>query len=416
MLDIVLLRIMKHKPDYMRLIESVPFHSLHDQTKALIADFGKYFKKFPTHKVIDMQVFLPCFKRWHTGMSEEQFNTYVGVLRGAAQDTDKATKEGILTDLYELDMAVKIRNLTEQFDSGNLNGSLVDQISNYVDHFKVNSGIKTSNFIDTPIGEILDEVDDDKGIEWRLDVFNQYMRRLRGGDFLIVGARVDAGKTTMLTSETTYFAPQLPQDRNIIWLNNEGPGKRIKPRLYQAALGVPFSKLKDLNAEGKLEKMYAKVMGGRTDKIRIIDIHGMNVGQVGNIIDASNPGVIVYDMLDNIKGFRDEARTDLQLEEMYKWARDTSVKYDCIGIATSQISVEGEGLQFPRLSMLKDSKTGKQGACDAQIMIGCAVDPNLVTSRYIGIPKNKLKREGKPSDPRAEVRINTDISRYEDIT
>jgi replicative DNA helicase len=120
-------------------------------------------------------------------------------------------------------------------------------------------------------------------------------------------------------------------------------------------------------------------------------------------------------MIDNIRGFGSEARTDLQLEEMYKWARERSVKYDAIGLATSQISAEGDGLQFPTLSMLKDSKTGKQGACDFQLMIGASNDPNLEYSRYLSLPKNKLRRDGQPSDPRCEVRFQPNLARYEDI-
>jgi replicative DNA helicase len=120
-------------------------------------------------------------------------------------------------------------------------------------------------------------------------------------------------------------------------------------------------------------------------------------------------------MIDNIRGFGDMARTDLMLEEMYKWARERSVKYDCIGLATSQISNDGDGMQFPTLGMLKDSKTGKQGACDFQLMIGASNDPGLAGSRFISLPKNKLRRPDGASDPRAEVVFDAVRARYRDI-
>jgi replicative DNA helicase len=69
---------------------------------------------------------------------------------------------------------------------------------------------------------------------------------------------------------------------------------------------------------------------------------------------------------------------------------------------------------FPTLSSLKDSKTGKQGACDFQLMIGASNDPGLQSMRYIGLPKNKLRREGASGDPRATVQFNPMIARYED--
>jgi replicative DNA helicase len=70
---------------------------------------------------------------------------------------------------------------------------------------------------------------------------------------------------------------------------------------------------------------------------------------------------------------------------------------------------------FPTLGMLKDSKTGKQGACDFQLMIGATNDPMMASHRYMGLPKNKLRREGAPSDPRATVVFEPQIARYRDV-
>ena len=70
---------------------------------------------------------------------------------------------------------------------------------------------------------------------------------------------------------------------------------------------------------------------------------------------------------------------------------------------------------WPTLGMLKDSKTGKQGACDFMLMIGASNDPNLNGVRYLGMPKNKLRRPGAPGDPRATVNYDPERVRYSDI-
>jgi replicative DNA helicase len=62
--------------------------------------------------------------------------------------------------------------------------------------------------------------------------------------------------------------------------------------------------------------------------------------------------------------------------------------------------------------MLKDSKTGKQGASDFQLMIGKSNDPCLSMSRFLGLPKNKLHQEGHDKDPRAEVIFDAIRCRY----
>jgi replicative DNA helicase len=62
--------------------------------------------------------------------------------------------------------------------------------------------------------------------------------------------------------------------------------------------------------------------------------------------------------------------------------------------------------------MLKDSKTGKQGTCDFQLMIGASNELGMDKSRFVGLPKNKLHVEGFPKDPRCEVIFDGLRARY----
>ena len=414
MLDIPLLRIMKYRKEYQRLMRSIPTAAIDPKTKALLDDFGKYFDKFE-HDRIDLTVFVPRFRQWHPTISEEQFNSYKGILRQVDEDVDDTTRDGILRDIYELSLGTNMANLIAKYDNGDLLMPLSDYLSAELDAFKMNVGLKEVKWDDTDILELLQEDINQDGIKWRLNVLNEHMRPMVPGDFGIIAGRPDKGKTSFMSSEVTFMAPQLADDRNVLWLNNEGPSGRIRKRLYQSALGKTISQLVEMSAEpDELKAAYAAAVG-RADKIRVVNIHGAHVGQVEAIIESSNPGIIVFDMIDNIKGFGNEARTDLQLEEMYKWARERCVKYECIGLAASQISNEGDGMQYPTLGMLKDSKTGKQGACDFQLMIGASDDANLMYSRFIGLPKNKLRREDMPGDPHCEVSFKPNIARFEDF-
>lgn len=414
MLDIKLLQVMKYRKDYEILSRTVPMSSVDPKTKALLEDFGKYFSKFD-HDKIDFQLFIPRFRQWHPSLTEEQFASYKGILAQLDQEPDDSTRAGLLSDLYELSLGTEIANLAAKYDAGDLKLPLADTLSAALDAYKMNLGLQAIPWDEKTIEELLAEDINDEGIKWRLDSINRCMRPLRPGDFGIIAGRPDKGKTSFLSSELTFMADQLPEDRNVVWLNNEGMSGRVKKRLYQSALGLTIAQLVEkVNNGDDIAQEYADVVG-RTDKIRVSNIHGFHVGQVEAILEQSNPGIVVFDMIDNIKGFGSEARTDLALEEMYKWARERCVKYSCIGLAASQISVEGDGEMFPTMSMLKDSKTGKQGACDFQLMIGASNAENLQHCRYISIPKNKLRREDSPGDPRCEVTFKPTIARYEDL-
>lgn len=412
MLDINLLRILKYRNKFNQLAGLVPAAQVDGTTNAILHDFKKYFAKYPEHEKIDFVEFIPRFFMWHPSLKDEEKIKFKAQLTNIVKDVDATVEQNIISDLAEVELAGKFANMAAKFHEGEL-PNLLTETTRAVDQFKLRIGHKDIKFIDTPIEELLNKEYDNSGWKWRLSCLNHSMRGLRPGDFGIIAGRPDKGKTSFIASECTFFAPQLPSDQNVIWLNNEGPGDRIKPRLYQAALGLTIPEMREHVRDGGLVEMYRRAVG-RLDRIRIFDVHGFDTGQVEAILEENNPGIVIYDMIDNIKGFGTEARTDRQLEEMYKWARELSVKRNCAGLATSQISADGDGLQFPTLGMLKDSKTGKQGACDFQLMIGASNDPNLQGLRFMGLPKNKLRRPGNPSDPRCDVMFDADRSRYVD--
>jgi len=413
MIDINLLRVMKHRDTYFKIKNRVPKKSLNEQTYALLTDFGKYFERFPENTQIDIPVFLTLFRTWHPKLPPEHITAYEKIIKNCEVDVPEDDQSGIVQSLLELRLNHELLDVVTKFEEGELE-NIHGAIESLMEDFRRDAKVQSLSFLQDKIGDLLKDEIDESGLRWRLECLNLSMRGLRPGDFILIAGRPDKGKTTLLASELTYMAEQMPGERTVVWLNNEGPGRRIITRLYQATLGIPMSELVSRYQEGVLEDQYNTAMG-MPWRIRVFDIHGMDTYAVERIIEQNNAGIVVYDMIDNIRGFGDATRTDLGLEKMYQWARELCVKYDCIGIATSQISNEGDGLQFPTLPMLKDSKTGKQGAVDVQLMIGSSNDPGLAGVRYISLPKNKLRREGGLADPRATVKYQPELARYTDI-
>lgn len=414
MLDINLLRLMRRRKDFKLLLPLVSIETLDDKPRALVTAFQKYYDKLPSHDEIDINVFAPAFERWYPKLKEDTKAEFKGIMRNVwAKDADDDVRANLVNEFAELKLMTELANYAERYSLGELPDAHMLVQRSY-DEFRLRSGIKTNSYIDEDLGSILQDEFNEAGTDWRLSCLRNSLRGLRGGDAIIIAARPDKGKTSFIASETTFMAPQLPPDRNILWLNNEGPGRRIIPRIYQAALDLSMSGLKEAFHGGKAVPQFEQLMG-RTDKFRVFDIHGKNNYQVEQLIDQNNPGIVIFDMIDNIKGFGDAPRTDLVLEHMYQWAREAAVKYDFASLATSQISADGDNKQFPGMSMLKDSKTGKQGACDAIVMIGSNDDPSLTNSRFIGVPKNKLRRVDGKADPREEVIFDALHSRYRDV-
>lgn len=411
--DLAILKLLKYRKDFRRVHGRIPASSMNKETVAILDDFGKYFERFPEAEHVDMETFTPLFRAWHSTLTDEQRKMFETVLNNAEEDVPEKAREEIMRAVLELRLATDTANALARFDEGEL-PNLGAYIAALHTEFKADSDTAKEDFIQDDIHDLLEEDEIDFGLTSRLDCVNKSMRPLRPGDFMIIAARPDRGKTTLVASEATHWATQIPPDRNILWLNNEGPGRRIIPRLYQAALGATRTQLLTLRQANALKPAYIKLMG-RIDKIRVKDIHGLDTYAVERIIEANNAEVVIYDMLDHVRGYENQARTDQRLEELYKWARSLAVEHEHIGIATSQVSVEGDNMQFPAQSMLKDSKTGKQGACDAIMIMGALNDPQYDKMRWIGLPKNKMRRDGAAGDPRECVQFDANRARVEDI-
>lgn len=429
-LELTVLRLLKYRDRFERLIRAVPKHVLDAKTQTILDDYAAFFKEFPEAAKIPHDEFFLWFRAFrHPTLTTEQQALYEQMLKAVQTDVGPDIEAGLLERLVAAETAYNVAGLLEQWNKGE-EVDLYVALREQVERFEQNTNRKVKvPWVTTSIGELLQDEETDHGLKWRLDCLNMSMRPLRGGDFGIIAGRPDKGKTTFLTSELSFMAPQVAQmynnERHILWLNNEGPGKRIIQRLYQSALNMTIPELvqhyqmpasKGSGFAHKLDELYANAMGGRLDLIRVFDIHDFWSHEVEDLIRKVPPGLIVFDMVDNVKfggsAVNGGERTDQLLEAMYQWARVLSVKYDVPILATSQISADGDGVQWPTLSMLKDSKTGKQGAAEFIVTIGASNDPLLANDRYIGMTKNKIHRHGGPKDPRCAVTFDGERGRY----
>lgn len=407
---------MKSRDGFDKIYATIPLKALEPKTRVIIEDVKRYYDTFDTHEHIDYVLFKDMFfTHWHKSLDEEQSAYYSKILSYADKESDEVSRTVLINSLLELNLANDVQHLLDAYSEGD-EVDLITDLTVLVEKTQESRERKTDhNWIQTPIEEMLKEDEDETGLSFRMGCLRDSTRPLRGGDFVIAAGRPDSGKTTMIAGEITHMAAQW-DDRPIIWLNNEGDGTRIRKRVVQSGLAATIPEM--ISMKGNVIKNYEKAIGTSDSMIRVIDIHDYWNWQVAELVEQHTPKLVIMDMIDNIKfsglSLAGGARTDQILESMYQWARVLAVKNNLAVIATSQISGDGEGVQFPEKSMLKDSKTGKQGAADLMIMIGRSDDPMLDDFRYISTPKNKLRRTGVPM-PRAQTLFNIDRGRFQDM-
>lgn len=422
-LDLTLLRLCTSKDKFSRLVPVVPSDGLDESALVVLSAMEAYYREFPDTRHLPHDI----FKAWANEfkfkkLAEDKKSLANLFIDRMKEPVPPEAEAGMVERLLNLEFATSAVTAVMQWNDG-AEFDLLDRITALGDNIATRMDRKSRLPLVTETPEELMKMDEDQtGITFRLKCLHDSFRPMRGGDFGIYAMRPDAGKTTFLSSESTFWLPQLDsvwpgESRTGIWLNNEGPGKRIKQRWYQSALGATIPEMVEWAKDGSLTKrIQAALSGMGLDRMLFFDVHDHTSGEVDAILKQSNPGFVIFDMIDNIR-FSGELsnggqRSDQILEAMYQQARNWCVKYDCIGVAASQISADGDGLQFPTQSMLKDSKTGKQGACDFIIMGGKLNDPAMERFRYMGAPKNKLHRPGAKKDPRAEVIFDAERARF----
>lgn len=250
-----------------------------------------------------------------------------------------------------------------------------------------------------------------QGYRWRLNALNKMLGSLRKNDFGFIFARPESGKTTFLASEVTFMAGQ--SDRPIIWFNNEEAGNKVKLRCYQAALGMTLS---ELFSDLELNKdRYMEVTNGN---IKIYDSASIHRKDVERICEQLNPGLIIFDQIDKLKGWSGTDRHDLVMKELYQWARELAKEFGpTIGVC--QAGGSGEGKKRLTMDDVDSSKTAKQGEADWILGIGKSNSEDEEYVRYLHASKNKLTGD---SDTDPELRhgtmsviIQPHIARYKDI-
>lgn len=371
-------------------------HVVVKETNLILDGMDKYYKTFPGITSLDWDAFSAfLIADQSKRLTDDSIVKLRMTLTKAKAFVPHHAHEEVIKTLIELDYLSKIMEECERVKEGSsdlesvhtLATNALKDVERYIE--------KDELFVSADLSAIADRISS-SGYDWRLDVLNRSLGPLRTGNFLIIAARVEVGKTTFLASEVSHIATQMPKNRPVVWVNNEEESTVVFFRIVQAALGLT-SKEMIADSEGAMTK-YTALMGGDKNKIRVTkDTNHMR--DLETLFKEVNPGMIIFDQLDKVDGFKSDEREDIKLGKIYKWARELARTYGPV-IAASQLSasvVELKDPPFIGLDALRGSKTDKPGEADAVITLGKYKEPKNPEEemiRTINIPKNKLPGGG----------------------
>lgn len=416
--DGLILQALTDKARYRALRDAVPVSMLSPESQTVLAWYPLYFQAYPEHERIDWAA-MDALVKLRSGYNAEQMAIMRHALAQAAAPVDEVAVKGVVNSLYERDFSGRAAALIARYQAGE-EVDLVYELHRMTDSTARTLAQSTSaQWIDDSIEDILKQEEKDYGLKFPTSVLSGAIKGVLGGASVAIAGRPDKGKTSLIAFILAHFAKQLDNyfdpERPILWLNNEGKGQRIVPRIYQAALGLDMDELVALSNAGELRARYESVVG-QVDRIRVKDMHGASFAQIEQVIEAMRPCVVVWDMMANFRlgsssGGGNKAD---EIEEKWQVAREMAVRHDFVSLGTVQISNEGGNMLYPPYSALKDSKTGIQGATDIILMLGALDSPEMAQLRGFSTPKNKYQMPGRPSHVQAEVYFDAAKCQYSD--
>lgn len=422
MLDRNLLHALKERKRFNTLEYAVPQGAFDQDTVNMIKWFKRYFDRYTEHDSINIDT-LETFIKLEGKLNDDQHAIIKSLLRGLREPVGDDVIRATVGQLNELRAFKEAEMLLKRYDDG----AEIDIITELTTLMQIaKQRIETQDkaiWCDDDIWELIQADADDSGYKLSClpPEIHENLKGLNRGDNVCVALPTDKGKTSLLCRIAECLAVQHQEFlkdgteeefQPILYLVNEGMANRLTPRIYQTVLQMNRAQLNEIGTKGgsaAITQMYNKIVG-RRDAIRLVDVHGMSIGQVARIIEAHNPFCVITDMTGRIKAPSAQGANDVaQLEQVWDAMRQLAAIHKFIHIGTAQISVEGMDTMFPPLTALQNSKTGIQTTLDLAIFGGAWLNPQSEVdelTRGLSTPKNKLVKSGCKGLNKVEIQVD----------
>jgi replicative DNA helicase len=407
-LDYDVLIALSGREEYEKYSRFVKRTALSEEAFDIFSAMGEWLKSNESAERMDWSAFSAWFVLVrHAKMDKTKLavrKDLIASLSGRTQDGDI---QPLIEGLAKRDYAARIADVALRITDGDY--SLDFQgIEALVDEYR--RSVEGVSALERDVGAFtLDRLESvaGPGLDWRMPELMLAAGPVRQGDLIVFAKRPDAGGTTFLSDQTTYMAEQIPDDRTILWCNNEEQGDKVRRRIVQAGIGWTNEEMAH-DLKGALEEYAATV--GDLDKIVVFDRARMHTKDVERLCRTYNPALIIFDQLHKMKGFDGEAEHERQTL-LFNWAREMAKEWAPV-IAVHQLGNEAENTKYVGMGALYGAKTGPQGEADLIITMGRTIDGG--NTRYFYTPKNKLLTPGDPSKRnfRWENTIITDRARF----
>ncbi len=237
------------------------------------------------------------------------------------------------------------------------------------------------------LDELLKSTSNANRWEFNIPSLSRHLYGIGPGEFMIVLARPETGKTTFLVSLMAGPMGFCDQGATVLYLGNEEETSRTMLRCIQSASGMTRDQI--VSDPEKAIKSFDLAR----DNLEMMDVVDWDLDRIDAYCRKMKPDVLVIDQADKVGVSGNYNATHERLRELYRRLRELAKRHKCALIGVSQASNDAEGKTKVTYAMAEGSKTGKSAEADVILGIGkhsTGEDDEIDHSRFLTISKNKL--------------------------
>jgi replicative DNA helicase len=389
-----------------RYIRYIKPHALSKETKLIVEGLKEYYEADVTRESVDWSDFPTWFFIKYPKLKVDDIKSLNLVFdRLKIPLTDGSTVPDIINQFVTRDFALQIGEAGLKINENG--GEDLDEINELIDKYNTQTGkmMDEDDEAENDIVALVKKATRSGGLHWRSKFLESNIGPIVAGDLILLGARVESGKTTWIANESSFMAEQLKgTDKRVLWFCNEEHKEAIASRRNSAVLGRSAADIaKD---PVKAQRDYIAALGMQ-DRIIIVHDAGLHKWKIEEKLKKYEAGLIIVDQAMYLHGFENAGSEVERYGQIYRYLRGLSAMHAPV-VAIHQAGGEAHGLLYPEGTMLEGSRTKLQAAIDVQIMMGKENDPSRASCRGFNIVKNKLT--GKHAQ--GEVEILPEIARF----
>ncbi len=387
------------KKNYDSFIKCLDIKRLIPITVNILKDYKKYYEQYNAD--IDFSTFYTEFAHnWHKrDMDEHDLAYYRETVFPLIQNS--VVDDSIFIALLDREAVNKIEGCIANGVNKDIITDILKDLEAKKSVYSVTADEEVFNLstIDCSL------LDASNGLTWFLPSLQQGINSHMPGQFVVVAADSDTGKSAFCISQAVHVFKHLNNinsDRPILYCTSEDTKEDLSCRFLSCLFREHTSGFEDVI--DNYPRIKEKYLANFDDKLFIgISIRGQSdLAKIRQKIEKYNPALIIIDMLDKLS-----SSDNIQdLTRLYQDVRGIANDgFQIIGTSqtgnTSYQDSETKEYKHRRWLSDKDlsgSKSGKQGAAYCMIMIG--KDDAMPNIRYVSTTK---KKRGKHCNITCEI-------------